>query len=140
MNSKVITQGLYGFVGTAFLIAGAGVLLSGTGLLPEAVNRAVMDAAHDDTKFLHVIQEFGAFLVLIALITFWFMRHYAQSKFFHWAMTAAWALIALAHWFDVRGPFHIGIGPLINSIPFILFALVGLLRLSPDAKKPGLET
>ena len=133
LNSKIITRYLYGFTGVAFLLVGAVILSVDTGLLPEAVTRVVLNVANSDVKSLHVLQEFGAFLVFIALITFWFMRHYEQSAFFHWALTFAWALLALAHWFDVRGPFHLGIGPLINSVPFVVFALVGLLRLSSEA-------
>ena len=134
MNVKAISGVLYGLFGAVSLIVGAIVLLLDTGLLPEVVSRAVTNAAHGDAHALHIIQEFGAFLVFVGLMAFWFARHYEQSRFFHWALTGAWALVALAHWFDVRGAFHIGIGPIINSVPFALFLLVGLLRLSSEAK------
>jgi hypothetical protein len=130
MNIKALTKVLYGFSGVIFLLVGASVLLFSTGLLPAAVNRAVMSAARGDTNALHIVQEFGAFLVFIGLITIWFMRRYEQSRFFHWAMTAAFGLFALAHWFDVRGTFRSAVGPAVNSIPFALFLVVGLLRRS----------
>ena len=130
MNIKALTKLLYGLSGAIFLLAGASVLLAGTGLLPAVVNRAVMSAAHNDADALHIVQELGAFFVFAGLITIWFMKHYEQSRYFHWAMTGALALFALAHWFDARGPVHSGIGPLISSIPFFLFLIVGLLRRS----------
>ena len=55
MNIKALTKLLYGLSGAIFLIAGASVLLSGTGLLPAAVNRAVMSAAHNDADALHIV-------------------------------------------------------------------------------------
>lgn len=125
-----ITKVLYAVFGVVFLLAGATVLLSGTVLLPAALARVATAASHGDANTMHIIQEFGAFLVFAGLITLWFIRHYEQSRFFHWALTAAFALFALAHWFDARGTFESGIGPVVNSVPFILFALTGLLRLS----------
>jgi hydrogenase-4 membrane subunit HyfE len=133
MNVKAIAGILYGLFAASSLIVGASVLLLDTGLLPEVVSRAVSNAAHGDARALHIIQEFGAFLVFAGLIAFWFARHYDQSRFFHWALTFAFALVALAHWFDVRGA-HSKLGPLVNSVPFALFLLVGLLRLSSDRK------
>lgn len=134
MKVEAIAGVLYGLFGAISLLVGASVLLLETGLLPEVLRRAVTNAANGDTRVLHIIQEFGAFLVFNGLIAFWFARHYEQSRFFHRALTAAFALVALAHWFDVRGSEHSGVGPIINSVPFALFLLVGLLRLSSDAK------
>lgn len=133
MKVKAIAGVLYGLFGAISLLIGASVLLLETGLLPGVVSRGVMNAAHGDARALHIIQEFGAFLVFIGLIAFWFARHYDESRFFHWALTCAFALVALAHWFDVRGE-HSMIGPLVNSVPFLLFLSVGLLRLSSEAK------
>jgi len=128
MRIKAIAKVVYGFFAAAYLLVGITVFAGGTGLLPEPLHGVVMDVGHGDANALHIMQEFGAFLVFIGLITFWFMRHYDQSQTFHLAMTIAWGLIALAHWFDVRGFHNSVIGPIINSIPFILFAALGLLR------------
>jgi len=125
---KTITKVIYGFFAAAFLFVGLFALAAGTGLLPEPLNGLALDVGHGDANAVHIIQEFGAFLVFIGLIVLWFMRHYDQSQPFHWAMTIAWGLIALAHWFDVRGSRNSVLGPTINSIPFILFAALGLLR------------
>ena len=137
MNVEGITKFIYGFSGAVFMLVGAGVLLLETGLLPGGVSRALRDGAGGDAGALHIVQEFGAFLVFVGLITLWFVRHYEQSRFFHWALTAAFGLLALAHWFDVRGARESRIGPLVNSVPFILFLLLGLLR--RNSEKTGME-
>ncbi len=134
MNIKTITKSLYGFFGVVFLLAGAGVLLVGTGLLPNVIKNTIINVGHDDLNTLHIIQEFGSLLVFAGLITFWFIRHYERSKAFHWAMTTFWALFALAHWFDAKGFFHSGVVQMINTVPFILFVLVGLLRNNYERK------
>ncbi|HZM89660.1 MAG TPA: hypothetical protein VFF31_24270 [Blastocatellia bacterium] len=128
MKTKAIAKFVYGFFGAAFLIVGVTVLLLHTGLLPESVKNVVVGFAHDDELAVHLIQELASVLVFAGLITFWFIRHYEQSKAYHWAMTTFWALISFAHWFDGReGPRSVT-GPLINTIPFVLFLLIGLFR------------
>ena len=47
---------------------------------------------------------------------------------FHVAISTFWGLLALIHWFDVRGPWHSIAGPIINTIPFALSAVAGLPR------------
>src|SRR5882724_660796 len=134
MNIKSIAKFVYGLVGMIFLIVGATVMLLHTGLLPEAVKSTLMAFAHGDSLAVHLIQEMASILVFVGLITFWFIRHYQQSKVFHWAMTTFWALFALAHWFDGReGPRSVR-GPMINTIPFVVFLLIGLLRTGSDAR------
>jgi hypothetical protein len=85
------------------------------------------------------MQEFGSLLVFVGLITFWFVRHYDRSWPFHWAMTLFWGLLALVHWFDVRGPVESVIGPAINTVPFGLFVLLGLLRLRSEGRPANTE-
>ena len=134
MNIKAIAKLVYAIVGAAFLIGGGAVMLLHTGLLPESVKNIVINFAHGDSLAVHLIQEMASILVFVGLITFWFIRHYQQSKVFHWAMTMFWALFALAHWFDGReGPRSVR-GPLINTIPFAVFFLIGLLRINSDAR------
>jgi hypothetical protein len=49
-------------------------------------------------------------------------------------MTAFWALLSLVHWFYVGGPVKSVSSPLINTIPFVSFAVVGLLRHSSEKR------
>ncbi len=134
MSIRPIAKFLYGLVAAVFLIGGATVLLLRTDLLPAAVRNIVMNVAHDDMNTAHIIQEFASMLIFAGLISVWFIRHYEQSKFFHWAMTAFWALFSLVHWFYVGGPVKSVSGPMINTIPFVLFAVVGLLRHSSEKR------
>ena len=134
MSIRPIAKFLYGIVAAVFLIGGATVLLLRTDLLPAAVRNIVMNVAHDDMNTAHIIQEFASMLIFAGLISVWFIRHYEQSKFFHWAMTAFWALFSLVHWFYVGGPVKSVSGPMINTIPFVLFAVVGLLRHSSEKR------
>lgn len=128
MKIEAIAKLVYGFFGAVFLVVGATVMLLHTGLLPETIKNIVIDFAHGDMLAVHLIQELASILVFAGLITFWFIRHYEHSKAYHWAMTTFWALIAFAHWFDGReGPRSVN-GPLINTIPFMVFLLIGFLR------------
>jgi len=42
-------------------------------------------------------------------------------------MTAYFGVDALIHWFDVSGPPPSIAGPLLNTMPFLLFVTLGLL-------------
>ena len=137
MNVKPAARLLYGFVAVVFLLVGVTILLLHTGILPPDVRDLVLGIAHRDLNAVHLIQEMGSLLVLVGLITFWFIRHYEQSKPFHWAMTTFWGLFALVHWFDVGRPRESVRGPLINTIPFVLFLLVGLLRARSGGEMAG---
>jgi hypothetical protein len=125
---RVVTQSLYVLVGATFLLGGSAVLLLGTGLLPAPVRDVILSVGEDNPNTLHLMQEYATLLVLVALLTFWFARHYEVSRPFHWAMTLFWGLIALVHWFDPRGEFHYGLAEAITSVPFVLFVALGLLR------------
>jgi hypothetical protein len=125
---RLLIQSLYVLLGAIFLLGGASVLLLGTGLLPPAVRDLILAIGEDNPNTLHLMQEYASLLVLVALLTFWFVKHYELSRAFHWAITAFWGLIALVHWFDPRGQFHCGLSGAINSIPFVLFLAAGLLR------------
>lgn len=129
---NAIAKSVYSFFGALFLIVGASVMLLHTGLLPQFVKDLVMGFAHDDDLAVHLIQELSSILVFAGLISFWFIRHYEHSTAYHWAMTTFWALFSFAHWFDGReGPRSLT-GPLINTIPLLVFLLVGLLRWHSD--------
>lgn len=135
MTIKPIAKILYGFFGALFVIVGVAVLLLRTVLLPDALRNIIMDVGHGDSNTLHIIQEFGSLLVFAGLISFWFVRHYERSKAFHWAMTAFWVLFALAHWFPAGGESLRSVrGPMIDTVPFILFLAVGMLRAYSEDK------
>jgi hypothetical protein len=133
---RVVTQSVYVLLGAIFLLGGTGVLLLGTGLLPTPVRDVILSVGEDHLNTLHLMQEYAALLVLVALLTFWFVKHYEMSRPFHWAATLFWGLIALVHWFDPRGRFHYGLSEAIDSVPFVLFLALGLLR-ERSERHPG---
>jgi hypothetical protein len=134
MSTRILAKSLYVLFGTLYLVAGSAVLLFRTGWLPDVVKKILLNVAEGNLNAVHISQEFGSLLVFAGLITFWFVRHYDQSLFFHWAMTTFWGLFALIHWSDVRGPVRFDTGVLINAIPFILFLLVGMVTRNRKAE------
>ena len=135
--TRILAKTCYGVFGTGLLVAGASVLLVGWGLLSDAHRDAIVAESRGDLDALHVGQEFGSVLVFAGLITFWFLRHYERSRFFHWSMTAFWGLFALAHWLDVRGQPPSLAGPLVTTVPFTVFASIGLLRAATEGDVRG---
>jgi len=127
--TRILASVIYGLLGTVFLAAGVAVVLFKTGLLPKALESAILSEAHGNLDTLHIVQEFGALMVFAGLINFWFVWHYEQSQFFHWAMTVFLGLLALVHWIDVRGPNSSLTEPIPVTIPFVVFFVLGILRL-----------
>ena len=136
-TTKILTIIVYVLLATILVFAGSAVLLFKTGLLPDAVNGAILSEAGGNLTTLHIVQELGTLFVFAGLITFWFVRHYDQSQFFHWAMTAFLGLLALVHWFDVRGPNTSLTEPIPVTVPFLVFAVLGFLRLATERAKAG---
>jgi hypothetical protein len=134
--TRLLVRSVYALVGVLFLLVGTVVLLLGTGLLPTPVQNVVLSIGENNVNTLHLMQEYAALLVLVALLTFWFIKHYDQSRGFHWAMTAFWGVIAAIHWFDPTGKFHPEPGQAINTAPFVLFLALGLLRVRAE-RQPG---
>jgi hypothetical protein len=126
-----VTKIVYGLMGVLFVLVGGSVLLVNTGVLPEAIHGTITDYARGDGRFLHVTQESANAHLLVGLLTFWFIRHSDESEAYHWAMTAYFAVNALIHWFDARGPRESIAGPLINTVPVVVFVTLGLLRMAP---------
>lgn len=137
--TRTLAKSIYALFGIVFLVAGASVLLINTGILPTSYREFVVGFSDGNINTLHVIQELGSVLVFVGLITFWFLCHYDQSRDFHWSMTIFWALFALAHWFHVAGPPESAVGPLITTVPFLLFLVIGALQVATDGRKPRSE-
>jgi len=135
--AKILSIIVYVLLGTILLAVGTAVILFKTGLLPDAVQNAILSEAGSNLHTLHIVQEFGTLLVFAGLITFWFVRHNDQSQFFHWAMTVFLGLLALVHWIDVRGPNTSLTEPIPVTVPFVVFVVLGILRLLfPSSAEP----
>jgi hypothetical protein len=136
-TTRVLAKLTYALFGTLFLVAGATTLLVNTGLLPDGLRDIVIRFSQGNPGMLHVVQELGSLLVLAGLLTFWFLLHYDQSRGFHWAMTAYWTIMVIIHWFNVAGPWESVVGPPVNTIPFVLFLAIGLLREATEGTPPA---
>jgi hypothetical protein len=134
MTVRGIARTLFVLSSLPLLAAGAGLYLARTGLLPGLVQGFLDGVTEGSANTLHVAQEFGSFAVFAGLAGLWCARRYDQSGPLHAALTVAWGLFAFAHWVDVRGPNESLTGPIINTVPFALFAAVGLLRLAADGR------
>jgi hypothetical protein len=128
MDTKFIAKLLYTLFGLLFLLSGLTAVAARSGHLPTAAMNVLHDVSHGNGNTLHIVQELGSVLIFVGLITFWFISHYEQSMFFHWAMTIFLGAFALVHWYDIRGNWDSAKGPLITTIPFALFLVVGILR------------
>ena len=138
-TTRVLAKVTYTLFAALFLAAGATTLLVNTGLLPDALRDIVIRFSQNNNGMLHIIQELGSLLVLVALLTFWFIRHYDESRYFHWAMTVYWAIMAVIHWFHVASPTVSVVGGLINTIPVALFLTIGALRAATEDRPEGAE-
>src|SRR5262245_54559013 len=118
---KILTIVVYVLLGTILLVVGSVVLLFKTGLLPGDIQEAILSEAGGNLQTLHIVQELGTLFVFAGLVTFWFVRHYDQSQFFHCIMTISLGLLALVHWFDVRGPNTSLAEPIPVTVPFLVF-------------------
>jgi hypothetical protein len=70
---RVLAQSLYVLVGVIFLLGGSGVLLLGTGLLPTPARDVILSIGEDNLNTLHLMREYATLLMLVALLTFWFV-------------------------------------------------------------------
>jgi hypothetical protein len=132
--TRFLTKVAYALQGAAFLAGGAATLLVNTGLLPDSLRDVVLGFSRGELETLHIIQEYGALLVLGGLLTFWFLLHYEQSRGFHWIMSVFWAIMALIHWFNVAEPSLSVVSGLINTVPFALFLAIGVMRESTEGR------
>src|SRR5262249_44214230 len=87
LMTRALAQSLYALFAALYLVSGVSVLLLRTRLLPGPVSDLIVAIAEGNSNTLHVMQEFGTLLIFTGLITLWFVRHYDQSRAFHWAMT-----------------------------------------------------
>jgi hypothetical protein len=128
MNAKFLTQAVYALFGVGYLAAGMSLMLFKSGGLPPSVSYVIGQLTEQNGDVLHVAQEWGTHMIILGLVTLWFIRHYEISGLFHWAMTIGWAFFVYIHWHDVRG----GTAPLkallLDAIPFALFFVTGVMR------------
>ena len=125
MLSK-ITRTVYALFGAIFVLLGTAALLSPTGWLPQGLSGVIV-AGEIPSSFGHILQEYGAAFVALGLVFFWFAKQKELSRSLHWAITFYFALNALIHWFKPGVSASSWSSGIMNSIPFVLLLLLGLL-------------
>jgi hypothetical protein len=123
---RAITIGLYG-VGGALAVVG--------GLVAVAAPRMILPGPETTPLAAHLIQEEGATFVFIGSMLLWCTRNFERRRPVHLAMVVLTALFAVIHWMgNVRHPEYIARG-LVNTVPFVLFAVTAPFRASePPAR------
>lgn len=111
---KRVTQVLYGLVAAGALAAGViGVMAPGM-IVPEV-------AASPLTA--HLAREEGAAFVFIGLMAIWCLRHFDQRRPVHYAFVVFTALFAAIHWEGYLRSGEYLRGAVVNTVPFIAFAV-----------------
>ena len=123
-----ITKLTYAFFGLLFLFVGISLVSYKTGVLPASVAEIIFNQAQHNDSSLHLLQEFGSLMVFTGILSFWFILDYNQSKKFHVAMIIFWALMAIIHWTDTLSHGGRPLYAIVNTVPFLLFAVTGALR------------
>jgi hypothetical protein len=77
----------------------------------------------------HLLQEFGTVVIGLGLVFLWRGSRMEHSRVFHWAMTFYFSLDALIHWVGPEGVIGSLQRGIVNSIPFAVMLVLGMLRL-----------
>lgn len=118
---KKANQIIYGLFGAAAVLLGVAVLLFPTALTSEA-ERTV--------PLLHILREEGAAGIFIGLMSIWCIFNYEKRTAVHYFLIVYTFLMAAIHWFEyLTGHRHL-MSPLLNTVPFAVLAVMGLLSRS----------
>ena len=126
MLTKVLRI-VYGLLGVLYLFIGVGSFVLPLGWLPEGIGGALLTEESPSVFLGHLLQEFGTVVLALGLLFVWHARRKELSVGFHWLVTLYLSLDALVHWVGPEG--LIGSWPrgIINSVPFTLMLVLGLL-------------
>lgn len=103
-------------------------MLLPTGWLPARLTNRFQSAEMSGAFYEHLLQEFGTVVLALGFMFLWYSRRNEYSRVFHWAMTFCFALDALIHWIGPDGLIGSWSRGIINSIPFVVMLLLGLLQ------------
>jgi hypothetical protein len=123
------TRVVYVLFGVLYILIGVGSFLLPLGWLPETVTGDMLAGESRSAFFDHLLQEFGIVVLALGLIFLWYARRKELSWGFHWLVTFYFALDALIHWVAPDGQISPWSRGTINTIPFAVMLLLGLLQL-----------
>lgn len=124
-----VTRVVYGLFGVLYLVIGAGSIVLPLGWLPQSVQEDVLSQAAPSAHLDHLHQEFGTVVLVLGCIFLWYARRKELSSGFHWLVTVYFLSNAAIHWVGPDGVIGSWSRGIVNSTPFVLMLLLGLLRL-----------
>jgi len=129
MTLNKITRIVYGLLGVLYVLLGMGSILLPAGWLPQGIADSILPGEPLNAFAGHLLQEFGTVVFALGLVFLWRTWRKEYSRGFHWAMTFYCSLDALIHWVGPEGLVDSWPRGIVNSIPFVVMLLVGLLQL-----------
>ena len=111
-----------------YLVFGGFAILFGTATL--TVPGWLISEALESRHLAHNLREQGAAVIFLGSVALWCAFNYERSKAIHYLLTLFTLLDAAIHWFDFsQGRLPLA-SPILNSVPFIIFALMAFKRSS----------
>ena len=138
MNLRSVTKAVYAVLGVLYVLAGAGAMVLPLGWVsPEwagADAGAQYAAAAPESYLNHQTQEFGTLAIAVGFVFLWQARRAEPSRSLHWLLTLYLVLDASIHWVGPQGLIGSLQRGVINSIPPLLFLILGLLWQRADRR------
>jgi hypothetical protein len=129
MTLNTVTRVVYAFLGIFYAVVGAGAMVLPIGWLPQRVTDAFLAGAMPSSYLDHLLQEFGTIALALGMVFLLSAGRTEQNRGFHWAMTFYLSLDTLIHWVGPEGLIGSWQRGIINSIPFSVMLVLGLLQL-----------
>ena len=123
LKMKKINSIIYGAFGAGALVYGTANLLFPTLLVSEAAR---------SFPLMHILREQAAAAIFIGLMSLWCIFNYERRAAVHYCLMVFAFLLAAIHWFDYLTGHLRWMGPLYNSVPFIVLAIMALLSRSRE--------
>jgi hypothetical protein len=136
MTIAKLTRVIYCILGVLYVLGGFGSMLVPTGWLPPRVAEQFLGQEPQTEYLAHLLQEFGTLLLAVGFTFIYLAFHKPWSAAFHWALTTYFAFDSLIHWIGPDGPIGSLSRGLINTVPPVVMAALGLLR-QRERKRKG---
>ena len=131
MNLRLVTTVVYALLGALYVIVGAGAMVLPLGwvsaewLGPDVAS--IYAAAAPDSYLNHQTQEFGTLAIAVGFVFLWQARRVEHSRSLHWLLTLYLMLDASIHWVGPQGLIGSVQRGLVNSVPPLVFLILGVL-------------
>ena len=131
MNLRAVIRAVYTLLGVLYVLAGIGAMVLPLGWVstswagPDAV--APYATAAPESYINHLTQEFGTLAIVVGFVFLWQARRSEPSRSLHWLLTLYLMLDATIHWFGPQGVIGSLKRGVTNSVPPLVFLILGLL-------------